>query len=298
MVSGFGSNIGSSRRAARKGAARVQERALYCARLRGEEESEEGANATCPSGFIVLAAFDALVVQVFFEAPALLQQHITELLHVLDNTRAFLCADIEPDAGTRLGAGGRREFVHDALIPPNRRRKSGNAAEDIGALETKVERDETTERGAAEAGVGRTGKRAVFALDEGHNFFNEESGVAVGAASAEPGHARGCVFADARFRVVQAHDDERFNRAAADAFVGGVAVVQIEHGKAPPSLVIVAGRKIDDEVALVAQEPGAKLFVLAQLTGAHGAMVTSKSLASTCWPGDASTLVTRPAIGA
>jgi hypothetical protein len=46
--------------------------------------------------------------------------------------------------------------------------------------------------------------------------------------------------------------------------------VKIEDGKATVGLFVVAGRKIDDEVALVAEEARAKIIVFAKLAVAHG----------------------------
>src|SRR2546430_12666857 len=52
-------------------------------------------------------------------------------------------------------------------------------------------------------------------------------------------------------------------------------------GEMAQGLVSVAGRRVDDEVALVAEKARAKLFVFAELSGTHGAIVTRRSLAST-----------------
>ena len=77
-----------------------------------------------------------------------------------------------------------------------------------------------------------------------------------------------------------------------------LAVVKIEDGKTAAGLIVVAGREIDDEVALVSEEARAETFVLAEIGAAHGAMVTRRSLASTCCPGVTRSLVTRPEMGA
>jgi hypothetical protein len=74
--------------------------------------------------------------------------------------------------------------------------------------------------------------------------------------------------------------------------------VQIENREAALRLVVIAGRKIDDEVALVTQKAGAEFLVLVELRRVHGTIMTNRSLASTCWPGATSSLVTRPEIGA
>src|SRR6267378_7555234 len=149
----------------------------------------------------------------------------------------------------------------------------------------------------------RAGERAVFAIDERLHLFDEKFCVAVGAASAEFGDVGGGVFADARFGVVHADDDQRGDNAGLNAIIRGLAdvpiltrdegsrtiekilaVVKIEDGKMARGLLGVAGRSVDDEVALVAEKARAKLFVFAELSGTHGAMVTRRSFASTCCP--------------
>jgi len=61
------------------------------------------------------------------------------------------------------------------------------------------------------------GKRAVFAIDERPNFFEQKFCVTIGAPAAESGHMGRSVFANARSRVVHADDDERFNLPRTDA---------------------------------------------------------------------------------
>jgi hypothetical protein len=55
---------------------------------------QKGTDALGPSGFVVLAAFDALVVQVAAELPTFLQKHVAKSFDVLDDARAFACADV------------------------------------------------------------------------------------------------------------------------------------------------------------------------------------------------------------
>ena len=107
-------------------------------------------------------------------------------------------------------------------------------------------------------------------------------GVAIGTTTTKSRDMGGCVFADAGFRVVHADDDERFDQADGDEVVGRVAdvpvhardergcavekilaVVKIKDGKVARGLIVVAGRKIDDEIALVSKEARAKTFMLA-----------------------------------
>jgi hypothetical protein len=51
-------------------------------------------------------------------------------------------------------------------------------------------------------------------------------------------------------------------------------------------------------VALVAEKARAELFVFAELSGTHGAMVNTRSFASTCCPEVTSIFTIRPEIGA
>src|SRR5580693_4268045 len=126
----------------------------------------------------------------------------------------------------------------------------------------------------------RAGERAVLAIHKGLYFIAEKLCVAIGAAAAEPGHVRRRVFANTRFGVVHADDDERFDLAGLDAVVRGrtdvpvlagdegrgaieeiLAVMKIEDWEMSLGLVRVVGRSVDDEIALVAKKARAKLFV-------------------------------------
>ncbi len=75
---------------------------LYFGLPSGIQESKEWTDALGPSRFVVLAAFHTLVVQVLAELPAFLQEHVAKLLNVLDDARAFPCADVQPDTGVRM----------------------------------------------------------------------------------------------------------------------------------------------------------------------------------------------------
>jgi hypothetical protein len=52
-----------------------------------------------------------------------------------------------------------------------------------------------------------------------------------------------------------------------------LAVMEVEDGKAALWLVVVTRRHVDDEIALVAKEARAKLFVFAELRVGHGAII-------------------------
>src|SRR5712692_2695070 len=74
------------------------ERGLYSGLARGIQELQKRRDALCPGHFIVLRAFDALVVQVVLQPPAFFEEHVTEALNFLRDARAFARADIQPDA--------------------------------------------------------------------------------------------------------------------------------------------------------------------------------------------------------
>ena len=84
----------------------------------------------------MLGALDALVVQVFPELPAFFEKHVTELLNVLHDARAFACADIQPDARTGLDGCGPGKTVDDLLVPPDRRRERGDFSKNPRMLES------------------------------------------------------------------------------------------------------------------------------------------------------------------
>src|SRR5260221_4793867 len=106
-------------------------RGLYCGLRCGIQELQERADALGPGSFVVLGAFYALVIEVFAGLPAFLQEDVAILLDVLNDAGAFLRADVEPDARTRLDVRGSSGTVKDALIPPYGRRESGDTTEDL-----------------------------------------------------------------------------------------------------------------------------------------------------------------------
>src|SRR5258707_13490194 len=136
----------------------------------------------------------------------------------------------------------------------------------------------------------RAGERAVLAVGEGLHFFNEKLCVGVGTAAGGFGDVSGSVFANARLRVVHADDDQRSDRARLNALIGGLAdvpilprdegsgaiekilaVMEIEDRGMALGLIGVAGRGVNDEVALIAEEARTALFVIVELSRTHGA---------------------------
>src|ERR1700740_203473 len=97
-------------------------RGLYTCSARGKEELQEGADALRPGGFVVLCAFDALVMQIPFGLPALADEYVAEALDIVHNTRPFASADIQPDPRKRARGRGGGKSQDDPFVPPYRRR--------------------------------------------------------------------------------------------------------------------------------------------------------------------------------
>ena len=119
---------------------------LYCGLTGGIQELQEWADAPGPGGFVVLGTFDALVGEIFAELPAFLQKDVAILLDVLNDARAFLRANVKPDSRARLDIRGSGHTVKDALIPPDGRRESGDAAEHSRMLKAEIEREQAAKR--------------------------------------------------------------------------------------------------------------------------------------------------------
>ena len=83
---------------------------------------QKWADALGPGSFVMLGAFDALVIEVFAELPAFLQEDVAKLLDLLNNPRALVRSDVEPYAWPWLDGSGCREAMNNTLIPPYRRR--------------------------------------------------------------------------------------------------------------------------------------------------------------------------------
>src|SRR6266851_5587391 len=293
------------------------ERGLYSGLAPRIQELQKGSDTLRPGGFVVFRAFDALVVQVPLELPAFGEKHVTEFVHLTHDARAFARADVEPNPRARLNDGGLGKAMNYAVVPPYGRRECGNFPENARMLESNIEGDQTTERRTTNAGMLRAGERALFAIHEWTHCRNQKYNISVAAASAEFRCMGWGVFPDACFGVVHRHDNERLDSARLNGVIRGLSnapilprdegggaieeilsVLKIEDGEMPSRLVSVSGRRINDEVALVAEEPRVKLFVFAELSGTHGAMVTRRSFASTCRVGFTNSFTMRPEMSA
>src|SRR5258708_3955847 len=78
------------------------ERGLYSGLARGIKKLEERADALRPGEFVVLRAFNDLVMQIVAKLPAFFEQHIAKLLDLRNNARTFAGADVQPDARPRF----------------------------------------------------------------------------------------------------------------------------------------------------------------------------------------------------
>lgn len=240
-----------------------------------EEEFEHGDYAAGPAGFVVGSAMDALEVEGLAGEPSVGFEAAIELFGVFEGAVAFAVAYVEPDAGALPDLGGAFvEVAEDALVvPPDAGGEQGEAAEALGVAEAEEERDQAAERGAAEAGGFAVGEDAVLGGDPGHELAGEHEAVLVGLAAAHlPVALVGVLGESAVAGVVDADDDEGLDLAGLDGGVslladlpgaagdeGGaavkevLAVVEIEDGVEAVGLLLVAGRQVDDEVAVFRQ---------------------------------------------
>src|SRR5260370_1995125 len=129
------------------------ERGLSSGLARGIKKLEERADALRPGSFVVLRAFDDLVMQILSELPAFCEKHVAEFFDLRHDARTFARADIQPDARARLDHCSARKAVNYLVVPPHRWGERRNLPEDARMLESKIKRNEATERRAADAGV-------------------------------------------------------------------------------------------------------------------------------------------------
>src|SRR4029077_6806473 len=117
-------------------ATRRIERGLYSGFARGIQKLQKRADAGGPGQLVMLGAFDALVVQVALELPALCEEDVAEFLDLRNDARTFTSANVEPNSGTRLDDRRLHKAVNHLLVPPNGRREGGDFSEDPRMLET------------------------------------------------------------------------------------------------------------------------------------------------------------------
>src|SRR5580692_10831066 len=72
---------------------------LYPSLADRKQKLEKRADALRPGILVVLAAFDALILQVAAELPALAEQNVAESLHIIDYSWTFAGPNIQPDTG-------------------------------------------------------------------------------------------------------------------------------------------------------------------------------------------------------
>ena len=171
-------------------------------------------------------------------------------------------------------------------------------------------RETRTQRRAPNAVILRTSERSVFAIDE----WLPSSVIWHSGRRGRRVWAWVGVFADTRLGVAM---PTMMARRPLDALIRSLTdvpvlpgnerrgavkkilpVMKIQDGKTARRLLRVTRRRVNDEVALIAKEARAKLFMFAELSGTHGTMVTRRSFASTCWPGVTCSFTMRPAMGA
>src|SRR5712692_10274497 len=122
------------------------ERGLYSGLAGGIQKLQKRRDALRPGHFIVLRAFDALVVQVALQLPAFFKEHVTEPLNFLHDARAFARADIQPDARAGRHDRGLSKTMDNELIPPHGRREGGDSSKNARMLEPQIEGNEAAQR--------------------------------------------------------------------------------------------------------------------------------------------------------
>src|SRR4029077_15788670 len=123
------------------------ERGLYSGFARGIQKLQKRADAGGPGRLVSLGAFDALVVQVALELPALCEEDVAEFLDLRNDARTFTRADIQPNARPGFDDRSAREAENHLLVPPDGRRERGDFSKDARMLQPQIEGDEAAERG-------------------------------------------------------------------------------------------------------------------------------------------------------
>ena len=128
------------------------------------------------------------------------------------------------------------------------------------------------------------GQRAIGAIDERLQLFDQHLAVGIGLAAAEAFVLDRRVFIDAMLAgVVDADDDQRLDLAGEGELVRGLAhspvvafaerrlrieevlaILHVENGEAPVGVLIVHGRQINDEVVLLVLDLRRELGVKAE----------------------------------
>src|SRR4249920_3407542 len=109
-------------------------------------------------------------------------------------------------------------------------------------------------------------------------FFDKELCVASSAATTQTGHMRRRVFLQAVLSgIVDSNNNQRFDEARLNAVIGGVtdvpilprnegrgaikkilSVMEIENGVLPVRLRVIAGREINNQIALITEKARGK----------------------------------------
>ena len=232
------------------------------------------------------AAVDFFEVQGFAGDPVVGFEAAVQVLHIVEGAAAFVVAYIEPDAGAIPDfRGALVQVAEDAfVVPPDAGREHGEFAEPGGVAQAEVERDQAAERRTSKPCRLAIGADAVLRGDPGQNLACEGEAVLLGLAAAHaPVGLVGVLVQTAVTGVVNADNDQRLNLAGLDGGVGlfahlpgaagnvgsaGIeeilAVLQVEHGVAAFGLLVIAGREVDDQVALVRQVMAGKAAMQAQ----------------------------------
>src|SRR5580704_7151116 len=176
-----------------------QESGLYCGLAGGKEELQERCDSLRPGSLVVLGAGNCFEMQIAAVAPAFFDQNAAQLLNVVRAAAAFFGAHIQPNSRTALQIHASGKIENPAAIPPHRRRKYGQLAEDLGEAKAEIDAKKPAKRRAAQPRIYRARERAIFSVDERHDLFEQHLAVAIGFAAAQSFVARRRVLAQARF---------------------------------------------------------------------------------------------------
>jgi hypothetical protein len=205
--------------------------------------------------------------------PAGAHQRRLQQPRIVQPAAALGGAHVHPQPQRRARARGADRPQDHPPVPPHRRRHHGELPEHVGTRQPQVQRDQPAQRGAAQPRGGCVDARAIHRVDERLQLLDDEPPVVVGPAAAQPGVRGGGVLVNPLgTRVGDADDDEGRERTRLDERVGRLAhapvlprdvrgvrveqvlaVVHVEHGQRLVPLV-VAGRQVDHDVAVVWQE--------------------------------------------
>ena len=164
---------------------------------------------------------DAFVVEVAFMPPALCLKPAFQLVSIGEGAPAFRGANVEPYARAVLKAAVIDVADDTFMVPPDRGGEHGEAAEEVGVFQAKVESREAAKRRSAHAGIFPAVQSAIVGIDKRHQIFGDEPAVFVGLASTHfPVGDVGIFLQTVVAGVGNADDNERGDLSGFDCGIG------------------------------------------------------------------------------